>query len=257
MLEGLFTAENIAALATLTLLEIVLGIDNVIFISILANKLPRSQRALGRRLGIGFAVASRLVLLFFINWIIGLTAPLFTLLGKGLSGRDLILLGGGLFLIAKSTWEIHEKLEAAEHTSVRAATASLGAVIVQIAIVDMVFSLDSVITAVGISGVLGVMIPAILIAAVVMVVFAGAVSRFVERHPTMKVLALAFLILIGMVLVFEGWNPELAHQYHLKNYVYFAMTFSFLVEMVNLRLRRTTSPVRLHNQPKASEGEEA
>ncbi len=247
----IFTAQNLAALLTLTVLEIVLGIDNVIFISILASKLPRSQQDLARRLGIGVAVLTRILLLLMINWIIGLTRPLFSLFGHGLSGRDLILLGGGLFLIGKSTFEIHEKLESLEHSQEIGAKvkASLVAVVLQIVIVDLVFSLDSVITAVGISGKLSVMIPAIVVAAGVMILFASAVSHFVERHPTMKVLALSFLILIGSLLVVEGWDPEAVHGYHLKNYVYFAMAFSFGVEMVNMRLRRSPVPVRLRNQP--------
>ncbi len=251
----LFTAENLAALATLTVLEIVLGIDNIIFISILAAKLPKDQQDLARRLGIGLAVLSRILLLLAINWVIGLTRPLFTLVGHGFSGRDLILLGGGLFLIGKSTYEIHEKMEAAEHDkgAIRKA-ATLAAVLAQIVLIDAVFSLDSVITAVGISGKLFVMIPAILVAAVVMLVFAGAVSRFVDKHPTMKVLALSFLILIGSLLVIEGWDPEVVHSFHLKNYVYFAMAFSFAVEMVNMRLRKSTNPVRLHNRPSMNGG---
>ena len=249
-MEALFTAENLVALATLTALEIVLGIDNVIFISILANKLPTRQRASARQLGIGLAVVSRVVLLLMINWVVGLTQPLFAILGHGFSGRDLILLVGGLFLIGKSTLEIHDKLEAAEHgPSSTQATATLASVILQVIVIDMVFSLDSVITAVGISGKLVVMVPAILIAAAVMMAFAGAVSRFVEKHPTMKVLALAFLILIGALLVIEGWDAEVVHDHHLKNYVYFAMAFSFLLEMINMRVRGRGEPVELHNRP--------
>lgn len=250
MLEGFFTPENMAALATLTALEVVLGIDNVIFISILAGKLPKSRQDLGRQIGIGLAVGTRILLLLMISWVIGLTEPLITLVQRSLSGRDLILLGGGLFLIAKSTFEIHEKLESAEHD--RAAVpkaASFAIIIAQIVVLDVVFSLDSVITAVGISGDLRVMIPAIIIAAIVMLVFSGAVSRFVEKHPTMKILALAFLILIGAILVIEGWNPEVVHEFGLKNYVYFAMAFSFAVELVNMRFRKGP-PVQLHNQPK-------
>ncbi len=249
-MEGIFTVENMVALLTLAALEIVLGIDNVIFISILAGKLPHAQQASARRMGIGAAVGTRILLLLMINWVIGLTAPLFSIFGNGLSGRDLILLVGGLFLIAKSTFEIHEKLESAEHEH---ATVKKGAtfafVILQIAILDIVFSLDSVITAVGISGKLFVMIPAIVVAAVVMMVFSNGVAHFVDKHPTMKILALAFLILIGSILVIEGWDPEVVHQLHLKNYVYFAMAFSFLVEMVNIKVRKA-APVHLHNRPK-------
>ncbi|MCC9075315.1 TerC family protein [Litorilinea aerophila] len=254
-MDELFTAQNLIALLTLTALEIVLGIDNVIFIAILAGKLPEHQRARARTLGIGLAVVTRILLLLTITWIMRLTYPLFSLLGNDLSGRDLILLLGGLFLIGKSTFEIHEKLEAVEHGSAaRVAVASLAAVIAQVVLIDVVFSLDSVITAVGISGNLWVMIPAILVAAVVMVAFAGAIGRFVEQHPTMKILALAFLILIGTLLVIEGWNSELVHQYHLKNYAYFAMAFSFIVEMINIRVRKQAEPISLHNRPRVAEG---
>ncbi len=249
-MEGIFTAENIVALLTLGALEIVLGIDNVIFISILAGKLPRNQQASARRMGIGAAVGTRILLLLMINWVVGLTAPLLSIMGNGLSGRDLILLVGGLFLIGKSTFEIHEKLESAEHEhGAIKKGATFAFVIAQIAILDIVFSLDSVITAVGISGKLYVMIPAIVVAALVMMLFSTAVAHFVDKHPTMKILALAFLILIGSILVIEGWDPEVVHQFHLKNYVYFAMAFSFLVEMVNIRVRKA-APVRLHNRPK-------
>jgi predicted tellurium resistance membrane protein TerC len=252
MIETLFTTENLMALATLTILEIVLGIDNVIFISILAGKLPAHQQAMGRRLGIGLAVVTRILLLMMIAWIVTLTQPLITLFNHAFSGRDLILLGGGLFLIGKSTFEIHEKLESIEQKGIRVkAGVTLIGVVIQIAIVDIVFSLDSVITAVGISGKLVVMVPAIIIAAIVMLVFASAVAHFVERHPTMKILALSFLILIGALLVIEGWAPEIAHSYHLKNYAYFAMAFSFLVELVNMRLRGPSDPVRLRNRPPA------
>ncbi len=246
----IFTAENMAALLTLTALEIVLGVDNVIFVAILASKLPVEQQNLGRQLGIGLAVISRIILLLGISWIITLTTPIVNLLGNGLSGRDLILLVGGLFLIGKSTYEIHEKLESMEHghATKKTAKATLVSVIIQVVIVDIVFSLDSVITAVGISNSLAVMITAVIIAAVIMVLFSGAISRFVDKHPTMKILALAFLILIGALLVIEGWNAEAAHDLHLKNYIYFAMAFSFLVEMVNMRLRKS-DPVHLHNQP--------
>jgi predicted tellurium resistance membrane protein TerC len=252
----LFTTENLVALLTLLALEIVLGIDNVIFIAILAGKLPEEQRNLGRQLGIGLAVFSRIILLLGISWVQTLTTPLTTLFGNPVSGRDLILLLGGLFLIGKSTYEIHEKLEAMDRShQAEMAVATLGAVIAQVVLVDLVFSLDSVITAVGISGVLPIMITAILVAAAVMLFFSGAISRFVEKHPTMKILALAFLILIGVLLVIEGWNPEVVEENHLKNYAYFAMAFSFLVEMVNLRLRRTSEPVHLHNRPSLPSGQ--
>lgn len=252
-MADLFTSQNLVAFLTLLALEIVLGIDNVIFIAILASKLPAGEQDRARRLGIALAVISRLILLLGINFILQLTEPLFNLFNahEGISGRDLILLVGGLFLIGKSTYEIHEKLEALDKGhNAPARVSSLTAVIIQILLVDVVFSLDSVITAVGVSGHLAVMVPAVIIAAGVMLVFSGGISRFVEKHPTMKILALAFLILIGVLLVIEGWNEAVVEENHLKNYAYFAMAFSFLIELINLRLRRTPSdPVKLHNQP--------
>jgi predicted tellurium resistance membrane protein TerC len=248
-MEELFTTQNLIAFLTLAALEIVLGIDNVIFIAILSSKLPVDQQARARTLGIGLAVGTRILLLLGITWVMQLTTPLIW----GLSGRDLILIVGGIFLIGKSTYEIHEKIEAADHTQHRVpSTVSFSGVITQIVLVDIIFSLDSVITAVGISGNLWVMVPAILIAAGMMLFFAGAISAYVERHPTMKILALAFLILIGTLLVIEGLLPEVAHEYHLKNYAYFAMAFSFLVELVNIQTRRN-QPVHLHNQPTLAE----
>lgn len=254
----LLTTENFVAFLTLAALEIVLGIDNVIFIAILAGKLPVEQRDFGRKLGIGLAVITRILLLLAISWIIGLTAPLIEIFGNAISGRDLILLAGGLFLIGKSTFEIHEKLEAedTEHRTVKKAATTLTSVVAQILIIDVVFSLDSVITAIGIADVLPIMIAAIVIAAGAMILFSGAISAFVERHPTMKVLALSFLILIGVLLVIEGWNPEAAHELHLKNYAYFAMAFSFVVELANMRLRRP-EPVHLHNRPSLPQAQEA
>lgn len=248
----IFTAQNLIALLTLTALEIVLGIDNVIFIAILTGKLPENQRAMGRRLGIGLAVGTRVILLLFISWIMGLTAPLLEIFGNPLSGRDLILLGGGLFLIAKSTYEIHDKLETADHKQhdIEAIKkVALSGVIIQVILVDIVFSLDSVITAVGIADELWVMIVAIVVAAGVMLAAASAISAFVEKHPTMKVLALSFLILIGVMLVIEGWSTALAHDLHLRNYIYFSMFFAFMVEMLNIRLRsQPNEPIKLHNQ---------
>ena len=244
----LFTVENLIAFLTLLALELVLGIDNVIFIAILADKLPHEQQDRARKTGIGLAVVTRLLLLFTIGAVMGLTQPFLTILGKGLSGRDLILLVGGAFLIGKSTFEIHEKLESVgtAHEEEKAPRhASFTAVILQIVLIDVVFSLDSVITAVGISGVFAIMVPAILIAAGVMLFFATAISEFVKQHPTMKILALAFLILIGTLLVIEGWNAEAAHELHLKNYAYFAMAFSIIVEFLNLRFRRTQQPLEL------------
>ncbi|MCB0094601.1 MAG: TerC family protein [Caldilineaceae bacterium] len=248
----LFTTTNLVAFLTLTVLEIVLGIDNVIFIAILSSKLPAHQQQRARTLGISLAVISRIILLLAIRWIMELTAPLFSLLGNSISGRDLILLIGGLFLIGKSTYEIHEKLEGAEHAHAGQSVATMASVLIQVMIIDLVFSLDSVITAVGISGELWVMIPAVIIAAVVMLVFAGAISSVIERHPTLKILALAFLILIGSLLVIEGWNSEVAHELHLKNYVYFAMAFSVVIELINIRVRKTAAvPVTLHKRPVA------
>ncbi|MDT8306204.1 MAG: TerC family protein [Anaerolineae bacterium] len=248
--------ENIVALLTLTLLEVVLGIDNVIFIAILAAKLPSAQQAKARSIGIGMAVITRILLLLSITWIMRLTEPLIAPFGHEISGRDLILLVGGMFLIGKSTNEIHDKLEAEDtgHRAARAVT-SLTSVVLQVMIIDIVFSLDSVITAVGISNQLWVMITAILIAAGVMIFFAGRISTFVEEHPTMKILALAFLILIGALLVIEGWNQEAAEQMHLKNYAYFAMAFSVVIEVINMRVRKKSEPVHLHNRPKLPPGE--
>ena len=249
----LFTSANLVAFLTLATLEIVLGIDNVIFISILANKLPKEQEALGRQLGIGLAVLTRVLLLLAITWVQSLeNIIVLTLFANEISGKDLVLLLGGLFLIGKSTYEIHEKLEVDEINKhgTAAVAISLRSMVLQVVIIDVVFSLDSVITAVGISDNLVVMITAILLSALIMVLFSGSVATFVEKHPTMKMLALSFLILIGSLLVIEGWNPEAAHDLHLKNYIYFAMAFSFLVEVLNMRLRRShTPPVQLHNRP--------
>lgn len=245
---SLLSVEGLIALLTLTALEIVLGIDNVIFIAILAGRLPAEQQARGRQLGIALAVVTRILLLLSITWVMRLTEPVVTVLGNALSGRDLILLFGGGFLIAKSTIEIHDKLEGTErgHGSARQA-ATLGGVMVQIALIDIVFSLDSVITAIGLSGNIPVMVTAILIAAAVMVFAAGAISRFVEQHPTMKMLALSFLILIGVLLVVEGWNAEAAHSLNLRGYAYFAMFFSVLVEFMNIRIRQKAEPVQLRH----------
>lgn len=242
--------ESIVALLTLTVLEIVLGIDNVIFIAILAARLPVDEQARARTLGIGLAVITRILLLLSITWVMGLTEPLFAPFGHEISGRDLILLAGGLFLIGKSTNEIHDKLEAQEHGghATRQAT-SLVSVVAQVMLIDVVFSLDSVITAVGISDQLWVMITAIIIAAGMMIFFAGRISNFVEEHPTMKILALAFLILIGALLVIEGWDQEAAEGLQLKNYAYFAMAFSVVIELINMRVRKQGQPVHLHNTP--------
>jgi predicted tellurium resistance membrane protein TerC len=230
------------ALATLTLLEVVLGIDNVIFISILAGKLPENQQQKARRLGLMLALVTRIALLFSLVWIARLTTPLFAVFGKDFSGRDLILLGGGLFLLAKATHEIHNKLEGEEgHTSARIAP-SFGAVITQILILDVVFSLDSVITAVGMAQQLWVMITAVIVAVGIMLFSAEGISGFVNRHPTVKMLALSFLLLIGMSLIAEGFHFHIP-----KGYVYFAMGFSIFVEVMNLQLKRRAKPVQLHD----------
>jgi predicted tellurium resistance membrane protein TerC len=220
------------ALLTLTALEIVLGIDNVVFISILSGKLPPNQQERARRIGLGLAMLMRILLLLAISWVIGLTEPLFSIAGNEFSGRDLILILGGLFLLGKATFEIHEKLEGHEAQHEAGAITSMGAVLVQIVLLDIVFSLDSVITAVGMSDEIGVMIAAVVIAVGVMLVSARAVSGFVNRHPTVKMLALSFLLLIGMALVADGWGLHIP-----KGYIYFAMGFSVFVEALNLRVR--------------------
>jgi predicted tellurium resistance membrane protein TerC len=243
----------VVALVTLTVLEIVLGIDNIIFISILAGKLPAEQQNRARIVGLSLAMFMRIALLFSLNWIIGLTTPLFSVLGFDISGRDIILLLGGLFLIGKATFEIHEKLEGSEHgASATAGTATFASVIVQILLLDIVFSLDSVITAVGMAEELWVMVTAVVIAIGVMLVSAATISDFVNRHPTVKMLALSFLLLIGMSLVAEGL------EFHIpKGYIYFAMGFSVFVEILNLRLRggggKDREPVHLRDPYKVSD----
>ena len=235
------SAEGWIALTTLTVLEIVLGIDNIVFISILAGKLPKADRPRARRVGLSLAMLIRIALLLSITWVMSLTAPLFSLVGQEISGRDVILIVGGLFLLGKSTLEIHEKLEGAEgHGSAKVA-ASFAAVIVQILLLDIVFSLDSVITAVGMAEDVAVMILAVVIAVGVMLFSASAISDFVDRHPTVKILALSFLLLIGVSLIGEGLDQHIP-----KGYIYFAMAFSVFVEMINLRVRAKTEPVHLH-----------
>lgn len=235
MIEQLADPSVWAALVTLTLLEIVLGIDNIIFISIISGKLPSESQARARQLGLLGAVITRLLLLASIFWLAKLTAPLFTLLGQAISVRDLVLIGGGLFLLAKSTFEIHGSLEATEHGDAHVPKhISFASVIVQIMLLDIVFSLDSVITAIGMADVLWVMAAAVIIAVGVMLLFAGIISDFVHRHPTIKMLALSFLLLIGMALVGEGLDMHIP-----KGYIYFAMAFSFGVEVLNMRLRAT------------------
>ena len=248
-MDWLADPEIWVALLTLTTLEIVLGIDNIVFISILAAKLPPEQRDRARIVGLALAMVMRVGLLFSINWIANLTEPLVSPFDHDISGRDLILLGGGIFLIYKATREIHEKLEGDETHGGTAAGASFASVIVQILLLDIVFSLDSVITAVGMADDLGVMVAAVVIAVGVMLVASGPLSAFVQAHPTVKMLALSFLLLIGTSLVAEGWHFHIP-----KGYVYFAMGFSVAVEALNLRLRsRTAEPVQLH-QARLNEG---
>ena len=255
MLELLSKPEAWISFATLAAMEIVLGIDNVVFLSILAGKLPRERQPAARRLGLGVALGTRLVLLFAITWVMRLTRELFAILGHGFSGRDLILLGGGLFLLAKATFEIHDKLEVKhgpELSGVAAKRASFWVVIVQIGLLDIVFSLDSVITAVGMARHVAIMVAAMVLAVAVMLVFAGPIGEFVERHPTMKMLALSFLLLIGVMLVAEGLGRHIE-----KGYVYFAMAFSFVVELLNMRMRRAHSaPVALHHRFEAEAPDE-
>ena|SRR5215204_1747035 len=231
---------TLIALATLTFLEIVLGVDNIIFISILSGKLPPAQQPTARRVGLLLAMGTRILLLFSLAWVVRLTAPLITLWAHEISGRDLILILGGLFLLAKSTHEIHGKLEGEEDHGRAKAAASFASVLVQIALLDIVFSLDSVITAVGMVDEVWVMITAVIVSVLIMMVAAEPISSFVHRHPTVKMLALSFLLLIGMSLVLEGFDHHIP-----KGYIYFAMGFSVFVEMVNLRLRKTTEPVHL------------
>ena len=243
MLELLTDPQAWIAFATLLALEIVLGVDNVVFISILAGKLPANQQQWARTLGLGLALHTRILLLLSLSWIIRLTAPLFAVFGHEISGRDLILLIGGLFLIGKSTHEMHQRLEGEEGESSRRVAPSFAAVIVQILLLDIVFSLDSVITAVGMVDQLAIMIAAVIVALLVMLAFAGTISRFVEQHPTVKMLALAFLLLIGTTLIAEGFGQHIS-----KGYIYSAMAFSLFVESLNLRVRKkSAAKVVLHH----------
>jgi predicted tellurium resistance membrane protein TerC len=237
------SAEGWIALLTLTVLEIVLGVDNIVFISIIAGKLRPELRERARKTGLSLAMFIRIALLLSITWVMGLTTTLFSLLGQDLSSRDLIFIGGGLFLIFKSTHEIHDRLEGEEGDKSAKPAASFASVIAQILALDVVFSLDSVITAVGMAEHVGVMVTAIVLAVLVMLVSSGVIGAFVDRHPTVKMLALAFLLLIGVSLIGEGFGQHIP-----KGYIYFAMGFSVFVEMINLRVRAKTQPVRLHQR---------
>ena len=241
-MDAFLTADGLIAFLTLTVLEVVLGIDNVIFISILAGKLPKKDQAKARRIGLLAAMGMRIALLFSIAWIVRLTAPLFTVLDRPISGRDLILLIGGLFLLFKATREIHDKLEGQEgHVAAKIAP-TMAAVITQIMLLDIVFSLDSVITAVGMADDLSIMVAAVVVAVAIMMFSAGPVSAFVDQHPTVKVLALSFLLLIGFSLIAEGFGVHIP-----KGYIYFAMGFSVFVEMINLRMSKKGKAVKLHD----------
>jgi predicted tellurium resistance membrane protein TerC len=241
-MENLFTTENAIAFLTLSLLEIVLGIDNVVFIAILSAKLPAHQQSRARKVGLAAAMVMRILLLFGITWVMGLKKELFSVMEHSVSGKDLVLILGGLFLLAKATYEIHDKLEApGGHERSAKAIASFGAAIAQIMMLDIVFSIDSVITAVGMANHIGVMIAAVITAVAVMMIFANPICNFIERHPTMKMLALSFLLLIGVMLVAEGFGAHVG-----KGYIYFAMGFSLGVELLNLRFRKVHQPVHIH-----------
>jgi predicted tellurium resistance membrane protein TerC len=247
-MEIFLDPQSLIALVTLTALEIVLGIDNIIFISILAGKLPLHQQKKARIIGLGLAMFTRIALLFSLTWMMKLTAPLFTVIGNQISGRDLILILGGLFLLGKSTLEIHDKLEGEEVQASARAVASFGAILIQIMFLDIIFSLDSIITAIGMARHLTIMVTAVVIAVGFMMLFSGAVSAFIDRNPTIKILALSFLILIGVALIGDGLGMHIP-----KGYVYFAMAFSVGVEMLNIRIRgRGKHPVKLH-QPHLNE----
>ncbi len=252
MLELLVDPNAWIAFLTLTVLEIVLGIDNIIFISILVGRLPEHQRPQGRLLGLGLAMLMRILLLLSITWVMGLTATLFTLAEHAVSWRDVILFVGGLFLIAKSTMEIHTSLEGEEEEQAVGGTSSFAAIVLQIGVIDIIFSLDSVITAVGLADQVPVMIAAVVVAVLVMMVAAGPIGDFVDRHPTMKMLALSFLVLVGFALMGEAMGLHIP-----KGYIYFAMAFSFAVEMLNLRLRRrraAAAPIKLRKPLSPEEG---
>ena len=244
MFEWLARPDAWIALGTLTALEIVLGIDNIIFLSVLVGRLPEKQRIFARRVGLGLALIARLALLFSISWVMGLTEPWLTVFSQAISGRDLILVGGGMFLLAKATLEIHHSLEGSEESDLAVGAASLGMALVQIALLDIVFSLDSVITAVGLVEQVSIMAIAIVLAVFVMLMAAKSIGDFVDTHPTIKILALSFLILVGVTLMVEGFDVHVP-----KGYIYFAMAFSVAVEMLNIRMRgKQAAPVKLHSR---------
>ena len=248
--ELLMQPQTWIAFTTLTALELVLGIDNIIFISILVDKLPKARQEVARRLGLFMAMFMRIALLLLLAWIVGLVEPIFTLFGKGFSGRDIILILGGLFLVWKSTSEIHESLEGAEgETTTSVVKAGFASVIMQIMVIDLVFSLDSIITAVGMVGDVRIMIAAVIASVAMMMLFAGAIGRFVSRHPTIKMLALSFLVVVGVVLIADGFGHPVP-----KGYIYFAMAFSLGVDMLNSNMRkRSAKPVHLHNSYEGAE----
>jgi predicted tellurium resistance membrane protein TerC len=249
-MEQFLTVESLISLLTLVLMEIVLGIDNVIFVSIVLNRLPAEKRPAGRRVWMFAGMAIRIILLLCIGYIVKAKHPLFSIGSHGFSLRDLIMLGGGIFLLVKTTLEIHHKLEGEEETSAdmqknnKPAAAFLN-IVGQIVLIDTIFSFDSIITAVGLAKQVPVMIVAVIIAMIVMFLFAPRISNFIHKHPTLKMLALSFLVMVGAILIIEGWDAEKAHDMHLKNYVYFAMAFSFGVEMLNMRVRKPARPVAL------------
>jgi len=251
-MEYLFTVDSLISLLTLTVLEIVLGIDNVIFVSIIMGRLPKDQQLSARRIWMFAGIGVRVLLLIALGWLVQQKGkPVFEIAGKGFDLASLVMLAGGLFLIYKTVKEIHHKLEGYEEGGDVKAAGSFGAAIGQIILVDMVFSFDSIITAVGIAKHVPIMIIAVIIAMFIMFLFSQKIADFISKHPTLKMLALSFLVMVGVVLIIEGWDGEKAHDLHLKNYVYFAMAFSFGVELLNMRLRKksnkSSKPVELHN----------
>lgn len=258
VLNHLFTVDSLISLLTLTALEVILGIDNVIFVSIIMGRMPKNQQLKARRWWMVSGIAIRTGLLFLLGWLLTQKGkPVFSIAGKGFDIASLVMLAGGLFLIYKTVMEIHHKLEGEEESgpSANSKVSTFGKAIFQIILVDTVFSFDSVITASGIGKILPVMITAVIIAMIVMFFFSEKISSFIHKHPTLKMLALSFLVMVGFVLIVEGWDSERAHEMHLKNYVYFAMAFSFGVEMLNMRLRKSTKkPVELHEPHSDDEG---